>query len=237
MAFHAAGGSIERAESAVVVLDEFCKLAWDGVMPAGVVPDGSARFFDPKAASVRLGRQQSILSLLDRSSGLITFVPTPGEAPRQLRSGNLVVICAGVFRGLQQQGARPSDQELEAAGLIPELVSRLPVRLMLQSPDVSDLMDLLTHGTDAVVPSSATCAAFGYQLVIAPEAVRMVAAATASGTLTTRTGAAVIEAAVRHALLDVLHGRSPSDGTLRIGPDEVMSELQAVARPNRLTQE
>lgn len=239
MCYQAAGCRMEDAERTVLCLDDIDKLRSVIPLPGGTQGNGTASAFDPKGAAVRTGRQESLLGLLDRGPGVVTFVPKAGEAPMQLRTRGLVIVGAGVFRGLEMAGTKPTDEELATYGFIPEFLSRLPVRLMLQPPNVDDLVDLFINGPDAVVPAKATCAVHGHELVVTREAVRMVAAATVAGIggLTPRTGAAVIMSVVRHALLDVLYGRAPSNGTLLIGPDEVLHELQALGRPARVRRE
>lgn len=227
LAYRAAGGNLARAERSVIALDDLDKVSFSAKGPGREWEEADAA--DPRVAAVRMGRQQSLLALLDTGPGLITFSPTPGGPSLQLRTRHLVVICAGVFRDLAAAGPRPSDRELEQAGLIPELAARLTSRLVLHAATVEELVDLYTNGPDGVVPSAFMCKALGYALVVAPEAVRLVASATAAATggMTPRSGAALITAAVRRALGDVLFGRLTSDGTLRIGPDEILRELAA----------
>ncbi len=233
MIYHIAGGDMASAERAVLGLDELDKLRTIVPLPWATAGDNASFDVDTKAAAVRVGRQESLLALVDRA-GVVTFTPKSGAQPLQLRTRHLVIVAAGAFRGLSVTGARPSPSDIEAYGFITELVGRMPSVLRMDAPTVSDLEDLFVHGPDAVVPATAACKTLGYHLTVAPEAVRMVAAATASASdgLSPRTGAALITTIVRRALLDALHGRAPTDGRLLIGPDEILRELRAWRRPS-----
>ncbi|MEO7520992.1 MAG: hypothetical protein ABIW79_04175 [Gemmatimonas sp.] len=168
-----------------------------------------------------------MLALLDNGLSTITCLASPGQAPIQLQTRRMLVVAAGVFRGLTMAGATPSDAELEAAGLITEVVARLTSRIALAPLDAQQLKHLLMRGPDGVVPAAAACRAMGVDLVVAPEAVRLVARATAArrGGLTPRTGAGLMQTVVRRALLDALDQVASSRQQLVIGPDEVLAEL------------
>ncbi len=229
MCFRAAGEDLARAEMAVICLDEVDKLRAMIPLPDAGDADDEPSSGDPRAAAVRVGRQETLLTILD-PAGLITFVPRSGSPPMQLRTAALTVVAAGAFRGLHASGLRPSDRELQAYGFIPEFIARLGARVLLQAPTVEDLTRLFLHGAETVVPAVARCRAQGFELVVAPEAVHLIAAATAAGHegLTPRSGSALLCTVLRRVLLDALHGEHRGGGRLVVGPDEVLRELPSL---------
>lgn len=232
MVYRAAGNDLYRAEHAVIALDELCKAAaWTPLPGAESHSRGTRDASQHYVASVRAGRQAALLALLDNGNSVITFSPTPNTPPLQLRTRHCLVVCAGAFRGLAMAGADPTDSELEAYGIIPELVARLTSRLVLSPLTAVELERLWTHGPDAVVPAQAMARALGYDLSVAPEAVRLVARATAAGAggLTPRTGGALLQSVARRILLAALDDPARAYRHLHLGPDEVLQAIRAAS--------
>ncbi len=222
MIYRAAKHDLAQAERAVVVLDEFCKLAVRTRLGSDHGSAGGSHWGMVKAA-----RQTSLLALLDNGPNLITFTPEAGGLPLQLKTNGLLIVAAGAFQGLEFTGRGLCDHALEAYGLLPELVARLTTRLVLAPPNVSELRDRLCGERGAIAPVRQLAAAFGVELEVTPEAIDMIARATASGDggLTARTGAGLLQTAARRALLNALD--EPSRGIARcvVGPDEVIGLL------------
>lgn len=222
MIYRAAKNDLAQAERAVVVLDEFCKLAVRTRLGSDHSSAGGSHWGMVKAA-----RQTSLLALLDNGPNLITFTPETGGVPLQLKTSGLLIVAAGAFQGLEFTGRGPSDHALEAYGLLPELVARLTTRLVLAPPNVSELRDRLCGERGAIAPVRQLAAAFGVELEVTPEAIDMIARATASGDggLTARTGAGLLQTAARRALLNALDEPSRSIPRCVVGPDEVVGLL------------
>jgi ATP-dependent Clp protease ATP-binding subunit ClpX len=135
---HAARGDLEAAQQGIVYIDEIDK-----------IKVGGAGFKD-----MRLGVQHALLKMLE---GTIATVPPAGGWKHPMQPGipfdttNVLFICGGAFVGLEEiiarrlgrggfgfgQMAETSQvtgllrhvlpEDLEAFGLIPELIGRLPV--------------------------------------------------------------------------------------------------------------
>jgi hypothetical protein len=225
MIYTAAGRDLGRAARAIVLCDEFDKLRTFRPLPNAQDTDSTAA--DPHGASVRAGRQEALLALFDTGHSQITFSPKDAPAALQLPTHDLIVIAAGAFRDLRVAGATPTDEELERGGLITELVARLGSRWVLPAPDAAGLEQIYLEGADGVPAAVAAAAALGYQLAIAPQAVRLVARTVATGRdgLTPRSGAALLATAARRVVLAALERQHPPEDLLTLGPDEVLPML------------
>ncbi|MFO0892748.1 MAG: AAA family ATPase [Isosphaeraceae bacterium] len=157
----AVGVDVEVAQRGIVYLDEIDKLRASG--------SGSK--------DMRLGVQQALLKMLE---GTIASVPPNGGWRHLAQPGisfdttNVLFICAGAFVGLEEVVARrlgrggfgfdraadPCQgdllrhvlpEDLQAFGLIPELIGRLPVITPLDALTEDDLARILTQPKDSLV--------------------------------------------------------------------------------------
>jgi len=113
-------------KASVLMLDEIDKIAT-------VAHDGSE--YDGPASATRIGRQQSLLAVLDPLSDVLVDYDDAQHAFRWSLK-NSVVICAGAFAMLPDSSlATPAD--LVRVGLSPEFVDRMGPILSLPSPSAA----------------------------------------------------------------------------------------------------
>jgi hypothetical protein len=121
-------------ERGVLILDEIDKLA---------VPRGLATR-DTAAGAWRIGRQQSLLPLLDPLSHvLVAPRTTNSQTTVQWSLGQTLVISCGAFSELVPE-VDVTPRDLVAAGLLPELVDRLGVPLTFPRLALPALVRALT---------------------------------------------------------------------------------------------
>lgn len=126
-------GITQRVVPMVARIERPSILLLDEIDKSALLHDGIR--FDGTAAAARLGRQQSLLPVLDAESDLIVNYDSGSTSLRwSLRSS--VVICAGAFAML------PPDQlvtpkSLVDIGLMPELVDRMGPIVSLPLPSAS----------------------------------------------------------------------------------------------------
>lgn len=224
MVYRTAGHDLERASRAVLVLDEFCKVGARPALPGRGSPSGATGNWE----TVKLGRQAALLGLLDTGPSTITFNPTSGDA-LQLPVRDLFIVAAGAFTGLECSSAvGPTDDELIAFGLIPELVARLTSRIVLSPLNGEALRQRLRQGDGGVDSVVALASDLGVSLRVSDEAIAMVAEAALAqaGGLSPRTAAGVLNTAARRALLRALAIPVPDRYTVMLGPDDVVDLLR-----------
>ena len=224
MAYRAAGHNIERASRAVLVLDEFCKISARPQLASRGTPSGATGTWE----AVKLGRQAALLGLIDTGPSEITFTPATGDA-LQLPVRDLFIVAAGAFTGLDCSSAvGPTDDELVAFGLIPELVARLTSRIVLSPLNGEALRQRLRQGDGGVDSVVALASDLGVSLAVSDEAIAMVAEAalTRAGGLSPRTAAGVLNTAARRALLRALDIPVADRYPIMLGPDDVVDLLR-----------
>lgn len=181
---------------------------------------------DAVGTAVREGRQQSVLSII----GGLTPVPFtvdngPALAPTSLsvRTDRMPVVCAGAFTGLAMRGATPTDQELGAYGMIPELASRLSTRILLTQRTPAELVAMWRADGSVVAQITLAAEAMGYTLEISEGALARAAHAVAerAGGVTARGGAALLTAAARTALVAALESRLRVGARIVVAPDDL----------------
>ncbi len=212
--YEAVGRNVARLErgEVLLVMDEVDKLAprvqsdWVGV-------------------SVRRGRQQSLLGIVGGLTPVRFLDPDDALRVRWLeaRTDRIPILCAGAFPDLVMAGSAPTDAELCAYGMIPELAGRLSTRVVLESRTAAELV-ILWRSPDGVVSQlTRAAAAMGYRLDITDGALAQVARRVSSGTggLTPRGGGAALGDAVRAAIIRALEDGKEADEPIVIAPDDV----------------
>jgi ATP-dependent protease Clp ATPase subunit len=133
---------IERPS--ILLLDELDKSALD---------HHGVRFVNT-AAAARLGRQQSLLPVLDAQSDMLVHYEN-ATAPFRFSLRRSIIICAGAFAMLPP-GTRVTPQALVGIGFMPELIDRMgpivtlpqssaAVRASLAHSALADLVAFASH--------------------------------------------------------------------------------------------
>lgn len=177
----------EKASRGIVYIDEIDKLAVRSSSSSRGVQDVSGE-----------GAQQSLLKLIE---GRTVRTEVPGRKIRQVMvdTRDVLFICGGSFEGLDAQIRRaslyrgigfaaevgcsvssarrsPVAQDLQAYGLVPELVGRLPVVEELEELDGEALVRVLTEPHNALVEQyKAILQRDGCELVFTEGALRAIA--------------------------------------------------------------
>ena len=204
----------ERADRAVVVLDEIDKLAIAGRIGVGI--------------EHRRGKQESLLKLLE---GDVLQMSSESGGRFEWSSARALVIAAGVFAGLPS-GSGPSvaPGDLIELGLMPELVERLGQVIRLSALPTEVLAEVLHR---ALISHAGAYEVFGYTLRVPHETLTYVARAVAANEAGAgpRSGAAWLRAAADEGLLALLRDGAPAGSTYELVPDAI--HIPASSPPSR----
>jgi len=229
---YATNQNASAAENGIVFIDEIDKIARRG---GGARTGSAARDIGGE------GVQQSLLKILE---GEKLFVPLNVTAHWnkhdfvELDISNILFICAGSFTdigdgteakpvGFGASGVaaprEPSSEDLVKYGFLPELLGRLPVRVLLDQLSAGDLVAILTQPREAMVPEyQRLCALDQIQLEFSRDALLEIAGAALKQKLGARALRAIIEK-VLHPILFV--GPERAGERIVVEPDDVRAAL------------
>jgi hypothetical protein len=199
---------------AVIIIDEAHHLGYvDGV--AGT--DGVTRAF-------RIGRQTSLMPLLEGYVPLHYSPTGNGERTATFKAAGTLRIVCGAFTGL---GTAPTPEALRAYGLQSEFVERLGEALELRAPPPDVQGRVLERG---LAPLREAYCTYGYGLRVNPETLRYAAAAVSRGAGGSRAGVAWLKAAAYVALERLLEAGAPLGTVYELVPDDVRVPQQGGAQ-------
>lgn len=133
-------GDIEKASNAIVILDEFDKIAFD---KGGEIATEAV--------------QNELLTLLEDGEYYLNF-RNPLTSNVTISTKNITFICLGVFENLQKTNSRKigfetaennqtinniTADDIIKYGFLPEIVGRLPIIIELNTLTKSDLLSIL----------------------------------------------------------------------------------------------
>jgi hypothetical protein len=166
---------------AVLVLDEIDKACRAN-------PD------DRHGTQVRLERQHAMLGLVWGGT------PIRLKDGKTLKTDRWIVAACGAFASSQfvAEQRPPTDAELIAWGMSPELVSRFPVRLTIAPQSIPALIERLQQDPRGLLHATQLAAMLGYTLEVPPQTLARLAVLmhASPATFTLRAASAVIVQAV-----------------------------------------
>ena len=194
----------KAANRAIVLIDEMDK----------------ARLAPPSASAStrdnRIGKQVSLLPLI--GDGTLT-IERSGGSHLEWSSRRALVICAGVFDGLEPD--QPSSEDLADWGMLPELAERLAFGTILRVRPLSQkqVAKLLRS---AIEPTVQVFSLFGYDLHVAEEVLRYLAGRLAdeSRGLGPRSAVGILRTAAEEVLLRLILRQDPPRSFI-LTPDDL----------------
>ncbi len=201
---------------AVLVLDEIDKAC-------------RASVDDRQGTQVRLERQHAMLALVGGGT------PIRLNDGQTIKTDRWIVAACGAFASTRfvAEQRPPSDAELIAWGISPELASRLPIRLTIAPQPIPALIERLRRDPRGVLHATQLAATLGYTLEVpTPTLARLAVLMHESPTLfTTRTASAAIVQAVIQQLAAA--GMARVGEQLVIAPDDLPLTTGGTSSRNR----
>ena len=216
----AADNDVSRAERGIIYIDEIDKIARKAES-ISMTRDVSGE-----------GVQQALLKIIEGTKATVTprgSKKYPQAEAVQIDTTNILVICGGSFTGIEHTirkrtgrkglgfGAQLSvnegkglgqllkslePEDLQAYGLIPEFIGRVPVIVTLDELEEEDLVRILTEPKNALVRQ--------YQKLFAMERVELsfnkgAVAAVARQAIASKSGARGLRSILETAMLDIMY--------------------------------
>lgn len=194
---------VERMETAVVCLDELCKIA---------IRDSTG-----VAREHRRGQAKSLLVLA--GGGVPIRFPEHGDrgASVAVTTDNMLIVGSGAFEGLAPD---PTPGDLVAYGFSVEFAGRFSQILKLASLEPAHMVTIYRRAVEEAVMTSRE---FGFDIEVPDAVLQYVAHAVADGGehVTPRAGMGWLQAAVDSALLRLLDLGARHGASCRLQPDDV----------------